>query len=181
MDTELNPKLLDVVEFRGDEGEFGLAGPVTGAVVEFLAPETALIEVSDEEGMPTDLITRQVEQVKRVWSVGVPPTETAATGARTSFERGFLLLQNGLILDARSHFKQAFEIEPKLAGTLMNSASDLAKNGGFDVAILIYELIQELQPHYALARENLTWIVEYSTLDVELLIRHLTTFMPLFL
>src|SRR2546426_4057232 len=155
MDTELNPKLLDVVEFRGDEDEFGLAGPVTGTVVEFLAPDTALIEVSDQEGVPTDLITRRVEQVKHMWSVGVPPIEIATTDARTSFERGVFLLQNGLMLDARSHFQRAFEVEPGLAGTLMNSANDLAKKGGFDAAILIYELIQELQPHYALARENL--------------------------
>lgn len=155
--AELNPKLLDVVEFQAEEGELGFAGALSGTVVEVFGepPEAVLIEVADTQGVPTDLITRPVDQIKPVWRPGTPPFEGSVGDARQSFERGLLLLQNGLIASARSDFEKAFEADPRLAGPLMNSANQLAEKGEFDSAIVVYELIRKLQPTYALAKENL--------------------------
>jgi tetratricopeptide (TPR) repeat protein len=169
MKLNLNPKLLDVVKTREGAASSG-SGILTGTVVELLGSDTVLVEVADDHGASQDLISVPREQVEVVWRSAASETEEKSkSDAERPFEQGVLLLQNGLLADAKVHFARAFEIEPKLVGTLMNMVRDLPKEGGFETAVVVCQLIIELQPRYLLARENLaaTYInrgVEYARL-----------------
>ncbi len=158
MNVELNPKLLDVVEFRAEGPEFTASQVLTGTIVEILGetPGTVLIELTDEEGIPTAFVDRRIDQITSVWrSASQTRAEPGVDMAQQLFDEGFLLLQNGHASSARDRFRKAFDLNPKLAGTLMNSALMLAARGKYEAMIAICQLILELQPGYALARENL--------------------------
>lgn len=155
MDTKLNPKLLDAVSLPGDLGTLPLH---TGTVVEVLNTPSpcVLIEIANDEGVPIDLIVSEMEKVAVDWETsGHGPRAADAVGAEEFFEEGVLLLQNGLIPKAKAAFAQAFRIDPRLAGTLMNLASESASRSAVEVAIFLYHMILELQPNYRLALENL--------------------------
>lgn len=152
MAFELNPKLLDVVSFETLSGE--RASVRTGTIIEFLGADAGLVEISDESGTPTDFITVPLRDMKVVWSA----TKTASQGEHTAeqpFQEALLLLQNGMLSAAKERFDKAFAAQPNLAGTLMNMVNDLAQKGSFDSALFLYQMIVELRPDYALARENL--------------------------
>lgn len=158
MNVQLNPKLLDVVELEGVEPRPSASPSIRGTVVEIFTEPTkaALIEVLDQNGVPRDFVTRPIEHMKTVWTAPESVAmEVERDDPQRSFEKGILLLQNGLIAEAKHHFAQAFALEPRLAASLVNSTNILAQRGVFDAAIFIYELILELQPQYALGRENL--------------------------
>jgi tetratricopeptide (TPR) repeat protein len=91
-----------------------------------------------------------------VWSSSESEKQKSADdNATVQFQKGVLLLQNGLLAEAKAHFKEAFKHDPRFAGTLMNSANEPAKRGMYDVAIFIYQLVLELQPENGLTRRNL--------------------------
>jgi tetratricopeptide (TPR) repeat protein len=155
MDATFRPKLLDLVEFPatliGDEA----AGTAQGTVVEDFGT-ALLVEVYDDQGIPTDFATIPVEAAKTLWPAPDQGTEAPdPVGAEGHFEKGLLLLQNGLFRDAKQEFRAAFELEPRFAGTLMNIASEPAKAGNYDVAIGLYQLVLELQPENQLTQHNL--------------------------
>lgn len=83
MNFELDPKLLDVVEF--EEFSPGASLKRTGTVVEtFGRPPTAvLIEVVNSEGIPESFVTRKIEEVKRVWAA--PASEPNPPEAQEHF------------------------------------------------------------------------------------------------
>jgi tetratricopeptide (TPR) repeat protein len=156
MNTELNPNLLDVVKLAADRG--GLSEVRTGTVVELLsAPAgSALIEVADEEGIPTDLLLSDLRQAEVAWQRTKSQTrEATVLGAEDLFEQGLFLLQNGLITKARTAFAEAFRIDSRFAGTLLNLANESANRSAFEAAAFLYQMILELQPSYRLALENL--------------------------
>ena len=140
MESTLNPKLLDVVKVPNEFLGLGPSGTTVGTVVEVLGvpPQSLLVEVADQNGVPSHLVSVPISRAEKVWSSeetekGVPPSQEAMT----RYDRGFLLLQNGLLWDARTEFQTAFQLDPSLAGALMNSANDLAKGSSYDEAILL--------------------------------------------
>lgn len=155
MNKKLNPKLLDIA---GPASKGSGLPARTGTVVEVLntGPGSVLIEMTDDEGVLTDLIVAEMQKSEVVWSApeSAPPGEPVP-GAEELFEQGLFLLQNGLILKARTTFSEAFRIEPRFAGTLMNLANESATRSAFQVAIFLYRMILDLQPSYRLALENL--------------------------
>jgi tetratricopeptide (TPR) repeat protein len=158
MNIELSPKILDVVEVPNRFLGFETPGVALGTVVEVFGEprKELLVEVSDENGVPQDLVTLPISEAKKVWSSPEPEREASSNeGATNEFQRGWLLLQNGLLAEAKTHFELAFKHDPRLAGTLMNSANEPAKRGMYDAAIFIYQLVLELQPENHLTRHNL--------------------------
>jgi Tfp pilus assembly protein PilF len=158
MNIELNPKILDVVEVPNRFLGFETPGVALGTVVEVFGEprKELLVEVSDENGVPQDLVTLPISEAKKVWSSSESEKQKSADdNATVQFQKGVLLLQNGLFLEAKTHFAHAFNLDPRLAGTLMNSANEPAKRGMYEVAILIYRLVLELQPDNILTRRNL--------------------------
>jgi tetratricopeptide (TPR) repeat protein len=154
MDVKLNPKLLDVVAIRGDSAPTSTAK--TGTVVESFGHDSWLVEVADERGIPRELITVRAADVQVLWPATSAASEEGADGhSRHLFEEGLLFLQNGLIDQAKQRFSDAFQLEPKLAGTLMHMGSQWIEKNMFEPAMFLYHLIMELQPDYSLARENL--------------------------
>jgi len=157
MNIELNPNLLDVVEipkkFLGDE----TPGTTLGTVVEVFGnpPSSLLVEIADQGGVPQHLVEVPASEAGKVWSAPQREEGAAESVAGVRFQKGILLLQNGLVGEAIADLRAAFEADPRLAGTLMNLASDLAQRGGYDSAIFLYELIVELQPENQLNRRNL--------------------------
>ncbi len=158
MEIELSPKILDVVEvpnrFLGSE----TPGGTLGTVVEVLAGPNGglLVEVTDEKGVALDLVQLPASEVKKVWSSPEARKQDGfGGGASNEFQNGVVLLQNGLLEEAKNHFEQAFRQEPRLAGTLMNLSNGLAERGAYDVAVLLYQLVLELQPENQLNRRNL--------------------------
>jgi tetratricopeptide (TPR) repeat protein len=155
MNTKLNPKLLDTVKLPSDLGSVALR---TGAVIEtFNTPSNALlIEITDSEGVPTDFVVSEIGRVTLDWQAPKSETRAADTDdAEAFFQQGVLLLQNGLIPQAKAAFAKAFLIDARFAGTLMNLANESASRSAFEAAIFLYEMILELQPTYHLALENL--------------------------
>src|SRR5260370_21283959 len=108
MSLELNPKLLDVVEFE-DSSE-GTPAKRRGTFVETLGePANAvLIEIADSQGVPLKYFTSKSEDIKSVWAAGAPTAESIPTEGQKYFEKGILFLQNGLIARAKDHFSRAF-------------------------------------------------------------------------
>lgn len=171
MESQLNPKLFDIVKF-----ESSLAGEAiavhTGTIVELLGADAACVEISDENGAAKALISIPLHDVEVVWSGSrASSDERNGNNAGLRFQEGLLLLQNGASSAAKEKFKEAFELDPSLAGTLMNLTNELAGNRAFDTALFVYRLIVDLRPEYELARENLARThlnrgVEYARLGV---------------
>ncbi len=158
MNVELNPKLLDIVEAKVDLSTLGVFAGMRGTVVEMLGepPQLFLVEMADQSGITKGFATLTAEQIRSVWTYREPAVaEAAVSEATRAFEEGILNLQNGLIEEAKRQFARAFELDPQLAGNLVNAANDLARKGAFDAAIVVYELILDVQPQRELARENL--------------------------
>ena len=65
---ETAPKLFDVVELLDARREAGLAAGARGAIVEQLAPDTFIVEFTDEQGQTLALETLASEDfVIRPW------------------------------------------------------------------------------------------------------------------
>jgi tetratricopeptide (TPR) repeat protein len=155
MDTVSQPKLLDVIQFPASLQAGGLSGLAEGTIVEDFAT-AYLVEVADEQGVPTEFVTVPADAAKIVWSAPDRTADSpAAVDAKTRFEAGLLLIQNGSFRDARDELRAAFELDPSLAGTLMNMANEPAKAGKYDLAIALYQTIVELQPQNRLNQHNL--------------------------
>jgi len=115
-----------------------------------------LVEVADEKGVALDLVELPASEARKVWSS--PETEKQiSTGGEASseFQKGVLLLQNGLLAEAKTQLELAFKDDPRLAGTLMNLGNGLAERRMYDAAALLYQLVLELQPENRLTRRNL--------------------------
>jgi tetratricopeptide (TPR) repeat protein len=155
MNFELNPKLLDVVEFE-DSSEAAHVKR-TGTIVETFGepPNAVLIEVTDSRGIPLSYFTSNLEDVKRIWAAEAPAEESTPAEAQEYFEKGILFLQNGLLARAKEQFSKAFSLDKNLRAVLLNATIVLAQKGKLDTAIRVYELILEIEPQYELARENL--------------------------
>jgi len=154
MDTTFRPKLLDVVRFPGTLLGEELQGWAQGTVVDDFGA-ALLVEVSDDQGVPTSFATVPLDAVQTVWEKPELEAEEPPAGAEARFERGLLFLQNGCLDDAKQEFRAAFEREPRFAGTLMNMASERAKARDYDSAIFLYVLILELRPENQLTQRNL--------------------------
>ncbi len=157
MNIELSPKLLDVVEVPNKFLGYETPGTALGTVVEVFGnpASSLLVEISDEGGVPQDLVEMPASEARKVWSAPQRDEQASEGAAGSRFQRGILLLQNGVVGEARAEFRAAFEVDPRLAGTLMNLANGLAERGGYDSAIFLYELIIELQPENQLTKRNL--------------------------
>lgn len=156
VNLELDPKLLDVVEFEDSS-----VRPIlkrTGTVVETFGepPNAVLIEVADSQGLPVSFVTQKLKDVRRVHNVEDSAHDDATTEAQLHFEKGFLLLQNGSTARAKDEFLRAFSLEENLKANLLNATNVLAQKGKFDAAIRVYGLILEVRPDYELARQNLS-------------------------
>src|ERR1035438_1338602 len=144
MNIELSPKILDVVEVPNRFLGFETPGVALGTVVEVFGEprKEVLVEVSDENGVPQDLVTLPISEAKKVWSSPEPEMqESTDDNATIQFQKGVLLLQNGLLAEAKTHFEFAFKYDPRLAGTLMNLANGLAEREMYDAAIFVYQLV----------------------------------------
>lgn len=154
MKLSLSPKLLDVVQMKG--APFAAGEVRQGTIVEMLSPDTALIEVSDDEGVATNFVTRRLDEIEQVWELPKSASPTPKTDeAQSYFENGLLSLQNRLYERAKEQFGKSFALDPKYRGTLLMMTNQLAAKGSFDAAILVYALLLELSPDYTQARENL--------------------------
>jgi tetratricopeptide (TPR) repeat protein len=155
MNFELDPKLLDVVEF--EDSQLGASLKRTGTVVETFGqpPTEVLIEIADSEGIPESFVTKRMEEVRRVWEAKAPTSEPNAVEAQRHFEKGILYLQNGVIGRAKEQFAKAFSLDVNLRAALLESTNALARKDKLEAAIRLYRLLLELQPEYEHARENL--------------------------
>jgi tetratricopeptide (TPR) repeat protein len=154
MDVEINPKLLDVVQFEAPSTN---GKTLQGTIVDSLDDivPTYLIEVSDASGVPTGFFTRQAQELKTIWKSTEPAVATLPE-AQQLFESGILFLQNGLVARAKEHLAQAFSLDRRWAGQLLNAMKPMAESGAFETVIFVYELLIELLPDYELAREALS-------------------------
>ncbi len=155
MNLELNPKLLDVVEF--EDSSLGTTVKRTGTIVETFGepPNAVLIEMTDSQGVPESFVTKKIGDIQRVWEAKLPAEQAKPREAQQYFENGFLYLQNGLIGRAKEQFAKAFSLDVNLRASLLESTNVLARKGKLDAAVRVYGLLLELQPEYELARENL--------------------------
>src|SRR5713226_3354050 len=155
MNLEINPKLLDVVEFQ--DSSLGTTVKQTGTIVETFGdpPIAVLVEVTDSQGIPESFATKKIGDIQRVWEAKIPAEHAKPGEPQQYFENGFLYLQNGLIGRAKEHFAQAFSLDKDLRASLLESANLLARKGKLEAALRVYSLLLELQPEYELARENL--------------------------
>lgn len=149
-----NARLLDAIKLPSSLGSSPFH---MGVIVEMLTKphKSALIEISNEEGVPVDFIITEIEKVVADWEAPQSEGRPADKSGIEQFELGLLFLQNGLVSKAKAAFAEAFRMDPRLAGTLMNLANESAGRSAFEVAIFLYWMILELQPNYQLARENL--------------------------
>ncbi len=155
MNLELNPKLLDVVEF--EDSSLNTTVKRTGTIVEAFGdpPNAVLIETTDSQGVPESFVTKKIEDIQKVWEARPTAEQAETKEAHQYFENGFLYLQNGLIGRAKEQFAKAFSLDLNLRASLLESTNALARKGKLDAAIRVYSLLLELQPSYELARENL--------------------------
>jgi tetratricopeptide (TPR) repeat protein len=155
MNLELNPKLLDVVEF--EDSSLGTTVKRTGTIVETFGepPKAILVEMTDSQGVPESFVTKKIEDIRRVWEAKPPAEQAKPREAQEYFENGFLYLQNGLIGPAKEQFAKAFSLDVNLRASLLESTNVLARKGKLDAAVRVYSLLLELQPEYEPARENL--------------------------
>jgi tetratricopeptide (TPR) repeat protein len=156
MNVELNPRLLDVVEFN--DSSLGKSVRRRGTVVETFGqpPNAVLIEMANSQGLPLSYISQKTQDIRGVWPLEAPAAEPTSEDAQQYFEKGILFLQNGLIARAKDHFSKAFSLDANLRASLLNATNVLAQKGKLDAAIQVYGLILELQPEYELARQNLS-------------------------
>lgn len=156
MNVQLNPKLLDVVEF--EDSSLGPAAKRRGTVVETFGqpPHRVLIEIIDSQGVPVSYVTQEIEGIKRIWAAESRAAKSMLSEARQYFEKGILFLQNGLFPRAKEQFSRAFSLDESLKASLLNATNVLAQKGKLDAAIRVYGLILDLQPQYELARQNLS-------------------------
>ncbi|HEY2544608.1 MAG TPA: hypothetical protein VGI46_00935 [Candidatus Acidoferrum sp.] len=155
--VRINPKLLDVVQFPRSPLRVGEME--RGTIVEMLGetPEAALIEVSDEEGIPIAFVQRKLDEIETVSKgIKVGEHDSSAADAQLCYENGVLFLQNGWYEQAKEQFSKSFSLDPKFRGSLVNTTNQLAANGAFEAAIVVYTMLLELSPDYELARENLS-------------------------
>jgi tetratricopeptide (TPR) repeat protein len=158
MEIELSPKILDVVEVPNRVPGSTTHGAALGTVVEVLpGPDGGLlVEVTDENGVALDLVQLPAAEAKVVWSSPeLQKQASSGEGGSNEFRKGVLLLQNGFLAEAKAHFELAFKHDPRLAGTLMNLGNGLAERRLYDAAVLLYQLVLELQPENRLTRRNL--------------------------
>jgi tetratricopeptide (TPR) repeat protein len=154
--SAVTPKILDVVKFR-----IPLSGESKSATATILdlsgeiPPVSALVEILDESVQGPRVLSVPIENLEVIWPSQESTSQEARSTPQDSFEKGLLLLQNGLPIEAIAHFAQAFDAEPRLAGTLTNLTNDLAAKGSYDTAIFLYQLILQLQPEYRPGLENL--------------------------
>lgn len=154
---EMNvPKIFDVVKFKmpGTSEAERVSGTVLDISGEVL-PLAALVEIPDERGEGPRLVNVPIKDLELAWSSKPSTLNQQTQRAQVAFERGLLLIQNGLTVEAVSHLTEAFKLEPRFAGTLMNLTNDLAARKAHETAIFLYQLILRLQPSYKLALENL--------------------------
>jgi tetratricopeptide (TPR) repeat protein len=156
MNVELNPKLLDVVEFQ--DSTSGATVKRRGTIVETFGdhPNVVLIEIADSQGVPLSYVTQKRENIKIVWASEPQVQEPTLPEAEQHFEKGILFLQNGLFARAKDHFSKAFTLDENLRASLLSATNALVQKGKLDAAIRVYGLILELQPQYELARQNLS-------------------------
>lgn len=155
MSLELNPKLLDVVEF--EDSSLGTIVKRTGTIVETFGvpPKAVLIETADSEGIAESFVTKKVVDIQKVWEAKPTAEQATLREAKHYFEGGILYLQNGAFGRAKEQFAKAFSLDVNLRAGLLASTNVLARNGKLDAAVRVYSLLFELQPEYELARENL--------------------------
>ena len=119
-------------------------------------PESALIEVSDEQGVPVEFVRRALGEIEHVSDdAGPAQHDLNVPDGQLSFESGVLFLQNGQYNRAKEEFAKSFELDPKFRGSLLNTTTQLAATGAFETAIYVFRMLLELSPEYAPARENL--------------------------
>ncbi len=155
MNLELNPKLLDVVEF--EDSSLGTIVKRTGTIVETFGvpPKAVLIEIADSQGVPESFVTKKVEDIQKVREAKPTAEQAASREAQHYFENGILYLQNGAFGRAKEQFARAFSLDVNLRASLLESTNALARKGKLDAAVRVYNLLFELQPEYELVRENL--------------------------
>lgn len=155
MRLELNPNLLDVVVF--EDSSLGTTVKRTGTIVETfgIPPKAVLIELADSQGVPESFVTKNVEDIQKVWQTKPTAEHATPKEAQHYFENGFLYLQNGVFGRAKEQFAKAFSLDLALRASLLESTNVLARKGKHDAAIRVYSLLLELQPEYEPARENL--------------------------
>jgi tetratricopeptide (TPR) repeat protein len=155
MKLELNPNLLDVVEF--EDPSLGTPVRRTGTIVETFGvpPKAVLIELADSQGVPESFVTKRIEDIQKVWKVKSTEAHATPKEALHFFENGFLYLQNGEFGKAKEQFAKAFSLQLNLRASLLESTNALARKGKHEAAIRVYSLLLELQPEYEPARENL--------------------------
>jgi len=70
MNIELSPKILDVVEVPDRFLRSGTSGGVLGTIVEVFGEPRGqvLLEVTDENGVPLDMVLLSASEAKIVWS-----------------------------------------------------------------------------------------------------------------
>ena len=149
MNTDINPKLLDFVDYRVG------ADLLKGTVVDMLPDGMFVIEGADEAGVSCRLDVVGLEEISRTSTPDLQQSAPRAPEAQQAYEQGIVLLQNGLLDQAKNYFAQSFAVDSRLAGAQLNSANQLGERGALDAAMAIYGLIMELQPDYQEARENL--------------------------
>jgi len=66
MNVELNPRLLDLVEF--DDSSLGVTTKRTGTIVETFGEPThaVLIEIADSQGVPERFLTKKLDDIRIV-------------------------------------------------------------------------------------------------------------------
>ncbi|HKR83310.1 MAG TPA: hypothetical protein VJS37_03990 [Terriglobales bacterium] len=152
MAAALKPKLFDVVRFKRTTAE-ALPSLATGTVVEVLAPDSVLVEISDTGGISKEIIPVPIRDLEIVWS-GKTQESNNPRYAENYFEEGLLLFQNG-VPNALEKFRKAIELQPNLAGSLLNLTNSLSQKREYGPALFLYAFLSELRPDYALARNNL--------------------------
>ena len=154
--VELNPKLLDVVEW--EEELSAQNGKRTGTVVDRLEglPGRVLIEISNSQGVPVAFVSRPEDEVAVAWAASESPQfRSEVSVAQQAFENGVLFLQNGMYAPAKEQLRIAFEADTNLVKALFASANSLAEKRALGAAMSVYRMILELQPGYEPARQNL--------------------------
>lgn len=151
MTLELSPKLLDFIEFPSDSADVKRRGTIVDMI-----GEEALVEVSDDQGVPVAFVVRPVRDLAKVAEDAPRAAEsTGRSEGETYFENGVLLVQNGLIDLAREDFRKAFLIDKKFRGTLLRLINNLGERRAFDAAIVLYKMLLDVSPDYSFARDNL--------------------------
>src|SRR6267378_3396959 len=169
MRLELNPNLLDVVEFK--DSSLGTTVKRTGTVVEAFGvpPKAVLIEVADSQGVPESFVTKNVEDIQRVWQTKTTAEHATPKEAQHYFENGFLYLQNGVFGRAKEQFAKAFSLDLTLRASLLESTNVLARKGKHDAAIGDFKTALMLRPRrpesLELIQKNL--VAAYTHLAVQ--------------